>query len=449
MSTRSLASDIRALGRRGVAAVMAAPAWLGGILTGLQGAVLSYLLVLAPTMAVVAAAPDAGATSGIDWGVPAVVAARVWLLGHGLPVEIGGATVSLIPLGLTVAFGAIIAAIARRFAARTWGSWGLAVATYATVVTLGSSLVLLPEEQDAAPLVTVAAVALAALATAIGIWRAHGVELGWLLRVPAVVRAGLRRAAAIGAVSVGAAAALQTLWAVQGRARIADAATALDLDVVGAAVLAVGETVYALTMVVWALAWLTGQGFAVGAGTAYAPDALTADVLPGLPILGALPSDAGGPWVWAPVALVAAAAAVRVALSTSPLGWRRDALADLVALATAGAMVAALMVAANGAAGPGRLAVVGPDPLPVVTAFLALTAAGLVVGTLIARAYVAVRGLLRPARAQQGDHARPSASPEVRSGAKPASASAQSTPSANASPSVREPRSGARATTSR
>ncbi|WP_084105008.1 DUF6350 family protein [Demequina sp. NBRC 110056] len=398
MSTRSLASDLRALGRRGIAAVMAAPAWLGGILTGLQGAVLSYLLVLAPTMAVVAASPEASTTTGVDWGVPAVAAARVWLLGHGLPVEIGGATVSLVPLGLTLVCGAIIAAIARRFAARTWGSWGLAVATYAALVTVATSAVLLPEERDAAPVVTVVAVALAGVATAIGVWRAHGVELGWLARVPEVVRAGLRRGAGVSALALCVAAAVQTVWAVQGRLEIGAAATALDTDVVGAAVLAAGETVYAPTMVVWALAWLTGQGFSVGTGTAYAPDALTVDALPSVPILGALPSASGGLLVWAPVLLVVTAAAVRVVLARRSLGWRDEALADLVALGTVAAIGAGMAVAATGSAGPGRFAEVGPDPLPVAAALVGLTAAGLVVGTFVALAMRFVRGLVAPSR---------------------------------------------------
>ena len=54
--------------------------------------------------------------------------------------------------------------------------------------------------------------------------------------------------------------------------------------------LAVAELAYLPNLVVWALAWLTGAGFAVGAGTHFAPDDVVGGALPAVPMLGALPS---------------------------------------------------------------------------------------------------------------------------------------------------------------
>ena len=60
--------------------------------------------------------------------------------------------------------------------------------------------------------------------------------------------------------------------------------------------LAVAELAYVPNLVVWALAWLTGAGFAVGAGTQFAPDGVVGGALPAVPMLGALPSaDVVGP----------------------------------------------------------------------------------------------------------------------------------------------------------
>ncbi|MFV0634361.1 DUF6350 family protein [Demequina sp.] len=381
MSTRSLASDARALGRRALAAVMAAPAWLGGILTGVQGAVLGYLLLLAPAMAVVAASPDSSLTTGVDWSAPADFALRVWLLGHGLAVSIDGVAFSLIPLGLTLLFGFILAGVARRFAARSWGSWALAVATYAGLVGAAAWWVLDPPDRHAIVLPVVIAAALASVAVAAGIWRAHGAVFGWVPRVPEFVRVGVRRAGALAALGVAIAAAAQIVWAALGAGAIGDAATALDLDPVGATVLAVGELAYVPTMVIWSLAWLAGPGFAVGTGTAFAPDTLTAGAEPGFPILGALPSAAGGWLVWAPVALVVVAVVVRVWLRRGSLGWERDAGADLIAVGLIGVAGSLACALATGAIGPGRLATVGPDPLPVTVALMGLTALGLALGT--------------------------------------------------------------------
>lgn len=383
MSTRSLASDLRALGRRGIAAVKAAPAWLGGILTGVQGAALSYLLVLAPTMAVVAAAPTSSLSTGVDWGAAAGFASALWLLAHGVPMDAGAVPVALVPLGLTLVCGAILAGVARRFAARTWGSWVLAVAAYAVAVGFVASMVSGAEAQAATVRAVVAAVLIAAPAVAIGIWRAHGMGLGWLARVPELMRVAVRRAAASLALIVCAAAVAQTVWAVVGRHTIGDASTALELDGVGGPVLAVAELAYAPTMVVWMMAWLSGQGFSVGLGSAYAPDALALEPVPALPLLGALPSSAGGLLVWVPLVIVVAVAAARVLTPRSALSWRAHAGADAVALAMLGGSTALLCVLATGAAGPERLQTVGPDPLPVAVAVMGLGLVGAVIGTAV------------------------------------------------------------------
>lgn len=398
MSSRSFASDLRGLGSRAVAAVRAAPAWLGGILTGVQGLALSYLAVLGPSLAVAASSPAEG-VGAAEWGGATSVATAIWLLGLGVPADVGGAVVGLIPLGLTVLYVAILAALARRFAARVWGSWVLAVVTYAAGVGVTAATVSVAEHPADVATATVVAVVVAVLGVTIGIWRAHGVDLSWLTSLPDWVRAGLRRGAGAMGIMVMLAAVAGVVWAVAGRHAISEAATALELDVVSAGVLAIAQLSYVPTLIIWMLSWLSGQGFAVGDGTAYAPDALNVDALPMLPVLGALPSAAGGLLVWAPILLIAAAIAARLAVRRPSLSWRHDAAADAVAAGLVCVGTAVAFGASTGSAGPGRLAIVGPDVVGAAVTVTVLTILGLAVGGLTLRVAMVITARRREERA--------------------------------------------------
>lgn len=405
MSTRSLASDLRATGKRALAALRGVPAWLGGIITGIQGVALSYLALLAPSLAVAAAAPSDGVMAA-EWSGAISVSTQLWLLGHGAPASVAGIPITLVPLGLTLLNAAILAAVARRFTSRTWGSWGLAVAVYATGVGIVAAIT--SPDGSTIPGAIGTAILIAGAGVAIGIWRAHGVTLDWLTRIPDWVRAGVRRGSATLTMILGAAALTGAAWAVAGRHAIGDTATALELDVVSAGVLAIAQTAYVPTMVVWMVAWLSGQGFAVGLGTAYTPDALATDALPSLPLLGALPSEAGGWLTWAPAVIVVAALAVRLVITRHELDWRMDAAADGIALALVTTVSALAFVLTSGSVGPGRLETVGVAAVATTVAVLGLTALGLVLAALIDRGMLALTATPTKAR-QEEDPARASA----------------------------------------
>ena len=117
--------------------------------------------------------------------------------------------------------------------------------------------------------------------------------------------------------------------------------------------------------VVFATAYLSGIGFAVGAGATVTLGAAHVGATPALPILAAVPREAAS---W-PVVVLAFLAAAGAALAA---GWRirRDVGDDLggqvrAAVILAGALtvgVIALAAVAGGAAGPGRLSAFGPSP---------------------------------------------------------------------------------------
>ena len=378
------------------ALLVGAPGWLGGALTGVQGAVLGLLVVLTPAFAAAAAAPTANGSAAIDWMGVTKLATRLWLLGHGVPFIVDGVAVALVPLGLAALIAAILLGLARRFCTKSWASWGVATGTYVGIVVAAEVAAMRGYPGLAANTVRAGLIALliAGPAVAGGIWRAHGAEFGWVPRIPKYVRQGVRLGIATVAASLGVAAILAGGFTYLGRGRIADAAAALGIDPLGGVALAFGQALYAPNIAVWMLGWMTGLGFSVGEGSVYAPGDIATEALPTLPIFGALPTIAGGWLVWAPVAIVAIAALVRLAL-------RRRISTDLSELPAIGAAlgvtiiaVVALGAAASGAIGPGRLAVVGVEVLPVAMIFAVLSA----VGFAVAHGVLMLSGIVRSKR---------------------------------------------------
>lgn len=146
---------------------------------------------------------------------------------------------------------------------------------------------------------------------------------------------------------------------------------ALHTEVVGGIALTAGQLSIVPNLVVWATCWLLGPGFAIGAGSSVSPVGTALGPLPALPVLGALPTgDLAFGFVGLLVPVAAgflAGAAVRPGLARE-LG-RVGPLAVLGVGAgggvAAGLLAGFLAAASGGSAGPGRLAVVGPDPLTV------------------------------------------------------------------------------------
>jgi hypothetical protein len=146
---------------------------------------------------------------------------------------------------------------------------------------------------------------------------------------------------------------------------------ALHTEVIGGIALTAGQLSLLPNLVLWAVAWLVGPGFAIGVGSHVSPDGTALGPIPALPVFGALPT---GDWsfgfagVLVPVvAGFLAGVAVRPALARA-LGY----VGPLVMLGVAvgggvvgGGVLGFLAAASGGSAGPGRLVEVGPDPIAV------------------------------------------------------------------------------------
>lgn len=375
-----------------------APGWLGGALAGFQAAAFSLAFVLMPTWAVVASAPVPLGARGPDWAGSGALAARLWLLAFGVPLDAGGAVVTLAPLGLTALSALMMVALARRFASKTWTSWFFAVATLAGFVALTAVLVWsgAPDTTARAVKGALAAVLVGAPTAAWGIWRAHGATLAWLGRLSDVLKVGTRLGVGLVATHVVLAATTGAIWMLVGRFRIGDSATALGVDAVGGVSLALVETAFVPTLVVWFMSWTAGTGFDVGLAH-YSPSLIVEAPMPAVPLLGGLPTAAGGYLSWVPMALVVSAIVARVLLEPRmPAGWARArtfALAAVIVAVTCGV----LGVVASGGIGPGSLARIGLNA----AAFAAVSASLSILGLLIGEAGVRLNAMLMPQEPHQ------------------------------------------------
>ena len=368
-------------------AIDGAPRWVAGVLSALQAALLSFLVLALPAVAAYVATSADPSNSGVGWFRSVGVGSSLWLLGHGVPAHVGPVVVTLVPLGVTLLALFVCYASARRSGVATWQAYAAGVGAY-TLVTVLLALVTGTVGVDLARAFAGGA-AVSAFGLGAGLLaRPEAPSLRALTRpvwsrCPVSVRTGAA-GGLLGSASLVLVAALVTaLWVLAGRATIGDVIRGLGLEAVGGVVLAVAELAYLPNLVVWALAWLTGAGFAVGEGTHFAPDDVVGGALPAVPMLGALPSsDVVGPATnLVPLVLVGVGVFVGLYIHRrlTPQRWWDTALACGTAAAGVVVVVTLLVTLASGGIGPDRLAEVGAQGGVVGL----LAGAGTLVGALI------------------------------------------------------------------
>jgi hypothetical protein len=360
-------------------------------------------VVITPALAAYVATSADPANAEVGWPRSVVVGAALWLMGHGGALVVDGATVSIVPLGLTALALFAAHASARRSAQPTTAAWLAGVGGY-LVVAVGVLLLVGRAGPLGAGGASVARTVLGAAAiAAVGLgsgtldrtrWRELSRPV-WS-RVPDAARAGVRGGVMVTALLVATAGLVTATWAVSGRAATGDVIAGLGVDMFSGALLAVAQLAVAPNLVVWAVAWLAGPGFAVGSGTLFAPSEVVSGPLPALPLLGGLPADGSPIGRWVPVVVVLAGALAgwwlhrRLPATT----WRRPFGAAGCAALVAGGGSGLLVGLAGGSAGPGRLADVGASGLGVGLVVAGLSLVGLLVVAVPADAAVraAVRG---------------------------------------------------------
>lgn len=346
------------------------------------------------------------------------IAANAWLLGHGVDVGITLGREAVIAVGLEEAGRSFVL---------TLGAWGIGLITFwlhwrsgrrvaqLPRVDLGLAVVLgaaatgaigllagiSAQHATAAPNLVQAALLPAAVALAgmlAAVLRVHGhdwlaaaarmltIEDRWMRAIRAALRTGLGGAVAvlgIGALLVGVGLMLRFTEALL-------LVESLGVTHVGVAVVFLVQLALAPVAVVWGASWAIGPGFMIGAGSSVSPLDTDLGPVPALPLLAAIDPDAQ-PWMAVVVVLPVLAAVVVGVLARQsllagaaerPVHWWELAVAAVGGGVLAGALLGGAAMLATGAAGPGRLAVTGPDAV-LVAAWGALeVGVGLLIGML-------------------------------------------------------------------
>ena len=150
----------------------------------------------------------------------------------------------------------------------------------------------------------------------------------------------------------------------------------MHTGVLGGVALTLGQLAILPNLVIWGVSWLVGPGFAIGTASAVSPLGTSLGPLPAVPVLGALPSgDLTFGFLGLLVPLLVGFLTAVIIRSRMPSVDTRGALGQVglgVGIGiSAGLLLGLLAWFSAGAAGPGRLADVGPDPW-LVGAFAAL-----------------------------------------------------------------------------
>jgi hypothetical protein len=318
------------------------------------------------------------------------LAADAWLLGHGtdIRVTLDAATVKAsgladagTPFVLSIAvlgFALLTLLLARRAGNRIAETDHRVLGEIVAIVVFAalSFGVALSATDAAARPSLVQGTVLPTLVFVLGLLLARSDALPewtrWSPDIRAIGGTALRGGAAAAAAVLTAAAVVVVVSLVGNYAQIITLYENLHTGALGGAALTVAQILFLPNLVIWAASWLIGPGFAIGAGSTVSPLGTTLGPIPSVPILGALPQ---GDFTFAfaglvvPIlvgflvgALLSGSLAGRIRSTSRPV-WMAGA--GLGIGVVGGAILGLLAWASSGAIGPGRLQVVGPDPVAV------------------------------------------------------------------------------------
>ena len=400
------------------------PLWLQGAIETAQAAVISALAVIAPIVAV-------WATAGFQdsaFDTLARLAGQAWLLIHGVPLKLaevgsgaagsaGSGMLTLVPLGLTLIPFLLAWRAGRRLARASYTDqlWQALLGSWVVYAAFGAATGFVCRTADVVinlwyamlvPLIPYALGMVVGARREAGSWsRLIGVDaVAWISRTSQHSRwAGsyLASSAKAGFVALASALALACVllavdlfihWNL-----VVAVYEVLDAGALGGAVLTIAQLGYLPNLAVFALAWASGSGFAMGVGSQVGPLGTATGPLPSIPVFAAIPA---GSLEYGFVALVVPVLAGVLAgwwflregenhfdewLSIKVRARWFTATVSTLALGvlvggSAGLLSAGLAWLARGSAGLGRLTDIGPDPLWTAVWVAAEVGIGVVIG---------------------------------------------------------------------
>ena len=312
-----------------------------------------------------------GASGAGSLAVAVKASLLAWPISHGAPVLVTGVAIDILPL-LTALFPIFIL---RRAAMRIFkiieparnviAAIAIPIISVNTLICFGLGWL---ASDDVIAISPVQTAIIAAVVSAIAVsWGAVSVYGLPKLQVPITIKLGLRVGLLIAAVLTVAATILVLFRlgqnissAVSVAASIADTRT----EKVLVWLLTFGYLPVAIS---WGFAWLLGPGVATGVDTASSFAVVDQAALPALPWLAALPATAveNGWYLLLIPAITAAFFALLLWWSLHNESYRVLFTNTLTAITTITAIAIGLALLGGGSIGPGRLAVFGPQWLPV------------------------------------------------------------------------------------
>ena len=403
------------------------PLWLQGVVELILTALMSGVLVVA-AMAAVWATNGFG---GTEFSSVAAMSAHLWLLIHGVPLDLSAVfgasagTMTLVPLGLSILPLLFCYRSGRRLARASYeGEFLIPVLSGSVTYALICSAVYGWASPSPKPLQVLNAALVPLGIVVVGLMWGGYREARSLSRMVGVDTAeqisqmsqysrwagsyawAVVRAAVVAAVAfVGLGALLLALGILGGWSQVVATYQELHAGPVGDTAVTLLQLGFLPNLVIYAMAWSTGAGFAFGAGTSIGLTSSNAGSLPMLPILGAVPESLGSAGLLGLLVPVAAGAIagwwflregedyldewVALKVPFRPLSALLSSLAlgVLTGLLTS---LAALWLGwiSYGSLGVGRFTEVGAEPLSFAGHTALWVGLGVALGNLLSRALV-------------------------------------------------------------
>lgn len=331
--------------------------WARAALAGIQAALIGWGLVMVLVLVGylgVASNPWMGKAT---WQDAVGVGGDVWAASLGASVTVGGVSYRAVPTLVMVVL--VLMARALMIPGRSFpapAQWFAVPAFAVTALVAAASTASHVDVWHAVP----GAVLVPAVAALWAVVQQAGSAPAWAARTR-VVWDGMRQArvALVGSAVAGTVAlvvSLHAMWTqVRGVHELLLAGSTTDTAVIVAA-----QALFAPSTVVWALSWLAGPGFWVGADTLHAPGTAPVAPIPAIPLLGALPTTAPGnrvAWIMVGVGVLVG---VWVCWRHRAGRLADQAVAGAVCVGTVFALVAVAAWLSTMQLGTGRMAVLGP-----------------------------------------------------------------------------------------
>ncbi|MDR2114070.1 MAG: DUF6350 family protein, partial [Bifidobacteriaceae bacterium] len=252
---------------------------VAGLLVGVQAALLSWVVVVIPTVATFTTTSGLAVNAGVSWADAGRFGSSLWVLGHGGWTVVGqgasSALVSVSPLGIALISVLACAALSHATAARGWplvlgGLAGFLAMAVLVVLVLGRN------QSGAAPAALFGAAVTALVGLLWGNQPHNGELLGRWRELLAAgiapeVMAALRAAGLAALVLLAASSGLILILVLGGQGRFRELFNSLGADPVGAVALILLSAALIPNLLAWGVAYLSGLGFVVGQGTGFSP----------------------------------------------------------------------------------------------------------------------------------------------------------------------------------